>query len=99
MGRRYTTWEASAARNSFIVRIENSTNLDTTDEHGDLRGRAVAESSYHHFVDYNWDIEKGCPSVVIEPPGDAVRKYPARLEDVKAYVRNLAWWLGPATRE
>lgn len=28
-----------------------------------------------------------------------VRKYPARLEDVKAYVRNLVRWLGPATRE
>jgi hypothetical protein len=70
-----------------------------TDEHGNLRGRAVAESSFHHFVDYNWDIEKGCPSFVAEPPGDAVRKYPARLDDVKTYVRNLARWLRPATRE
>ena len=69
-----------------------------TDERGNLRGRAVAESSFHHFVDYNWDIEKDCPSFVTEPPGDAVRKYPARLDDVKTYVRNLARWLGPATR-
>ena len=69
-----------------------------TDEHGNLRGRAVAESSFHHFVDYNWDIEQGCPSFVAEPPGDAVRKNPARLDDVKAYVRNLARWLAPATR-
>lgn len=70
----------------------------TTDAHGSLLGRAVAESSFHHFVDYNWDIEKGCPSFVTEHPGDAVRKYPGRLDDVKTYVRNLARWLAPAPR-
>ena len=69
------------------------------DEDGNLLGRAVAESSFHHFVDYNWDIEKGCPSFVTEPPGDAIRNYPARLDDVKAYVRNLAQWLAPAPQE
>ena len=69
-----------------------------TDEHGNLRGRAVAESSFHHFADYNWDLEKGCPSFVTEPPGDALRKYPARLDDVKTYVRNLAQWLAPPPR-
>jgi hypothetical protein len=68
------------------------------DEDGNLLGRAVAESSFYHFVDYNWDIEQGCPSFVAEPPGDTVRKYPARLDDVKTYVRNLARWLVPATR-
>jgi hypothetical protein len=64
-----------------------------------LLGRAVVASSFHHFADYNWDFEKGCPSFVTEPPGDAVRKYPARLDDVKAYVRNLAQWLKPTARE
>jgi len=59
-----------------------------TDELGNLRGRAVAESSFHHFVDYNWDIGKGCPSFVTELPGDAVRKNPAGLDDVKTYVRS-----------
>jgi hypothetical protein len=68
------------------------------DEHGNLLGRAVAGSSFHHFVDYNWDIEKGCPSFVTEPPGDEVKKNPARLDDVKAYVCNLARWLAPPTR-
>jgi len=68
------------------------------DEHGNLLGRAVAESSFHRFADYNWEIEKGCPSFVTEPPGDAVSNNPARLDDVKAYVRNLARWLAPATR-
>jgi len=67
-----------------------------TDELGNVRGRVVAESSFHHFADYNWDLAKGCPSFVTEPPGDGVRKYPARLADVQAYVGNLARWLAPA---
>jgi len=71
----------------------------STDEHGALLGRAVAESSFHHFVDYNWDIGNGCPSFVTEPPSDAIRKRPAGLDDIKTYVCNLARWLAPATRE
>jgi hypothetical protein len=71
------------------------------DEHGNTRGRAVAESSFHHFADYNWDIAMGCPAFVDEPPGDAIRRHPARLDDVKTYARNLARWLAPTdvTRE
>ena len=68
------------------------------DAHGHTLGRAVAESSFHHFVDYNWDTSAGCPSFVAEPPGDQIAREPARLEDVKAYVRNLALWLAPDTR-
>ena len=67
------------------------------DEHGSLLGRAVAESSFHHFADYNWNVETGCPSFVDEPPGDKVAKYPDRLNDIKTYARNVALWLGPAT--
>lgn len=67
------------------------------DGHGNRLGRAVAESSFHHFADYNWDIEMGCPSFVEEAPGNAVEKNPARLADVKAYVRNLALWLAPVS--
>jgi hypothetical protein len=62
------------------------------DRHGHLLGRAVAESSFHHFVDYNWDTNAGCPSFLLEPPGDQIKREPARLEDVKTYVRNLALW-------
>ncbi|HEY0385305.1 MAG TPA: hypothetical protein VGC64_04810, partial [Pyrinomonadaceae bacterium] len=61
--------------------------------HGNTLGRAVAESSFHHFVDYNWDTSKGCPSFLAEPPGDQLKREPERLEDVKTYVRNLALWL------
>jgi hypothetical protein len=63
------------------------------DSHGNLLGRAVAESSFHHFVDYNWDTSAGCPSFVEEAPGDGYEKEPRALEDIKAYVRNLAVWL------
>ena len=65
------------------------------DRHGNTLGRAVAESSFHHFVDYNWDTSMGCPSFLAEPPGDQIRREPEKLEDVKTYVRNLALWLAP----
>jgi hypothetical protein len=63
------------------------------DNHGNTLGRAVAESSFHHFVDYNWDTSMGCPSFLLEPPGDQIEREPEKLEDVKTYVRNLALWL------
>lgn len=67
----------------------------TRDEHGDELGRAIAESSFHHLVDYNWDTSKGCPSFLEEPPGDQIKREPERLGDVKTYVSNLARWLAP----
>jgi hypothetical protein len=63
------------------------------DRHGNRLGRAIAESSFHHFVDYNWDTSAGCPSFLAEPPGDQIQREPEKLEDVKTYVRNLALWL------
>jgi len=68
-----------------------------TDQHGNRCGRAVAESSFHHFVDYNWDISKGCPSFLVEPPGHEIERDPARLRDVQNYVANLAHWLAPTS--
>lgn len=65
------------------------------DEHGNQLGRAVAESTFHHFVDYNWDIDQGCPSFVEEPPGDGMKNNSRAIEDIKTYVRNLALWLAP----
>ena len=59
-------------------------------------GRAVAQSTFHHFADYNWDTRSGAPSFVDEPPGDAILRVPEALEDTRRYVRNLAVWLaGP----
>ena len=65
------------------------------DEHGNHCGRGIAESSFHHFVDYNWDTDKGCPDFVEEPPGDGLKRNPKALEDVQIYVANLAKWLAP----
>jgi hypothetical protein len=60
-------------------------------------GRAVAESTFHHFADYNWDVDGGAPSFVSEPPGNQIKADPGRLEIFKDYVRNIATWLQPAT--
>jgi hypothetical protein len=56
-------------------------------------GRAIAESSFHHFADYNWNPRWGCPTFVDEPAGDAMLREPAALASVHRYVRNLATWL------
>lgn len=63
------------------------------DEKGNRLGRAIAESSFHHFCDYNWNIQAGCPSFVSETPGDSIMRDPQALNDIKAYVRNAAIWL------
>jgi hypothetical protein len=65
------------------------------DRHGNHLGRAIAESSFHHFVDYNWDTSMGCPSFLYEPPGHEIERQPQRLSDIKAYVANVARWLAP----
>jgi hypothetical protein len=63
------------------------------DDHGHTLGRAIAEASFHHFADYNWDTSKGSPSFVADPPGDQIQREPEKLNDIKAYVRNVALWL------
>jgi hypothetical protein len=60
---------------------------------GDRLGRALAHSSFHHFADYNWTTDAGCPSFVAEPPGDGMRQNPRALANIQAYVRNAAMWL------
>lgn len=75
---------------NLIVAFENS-----VDSHGNSLGRAVAQSSFHHFVDYNWDVNSGCPSFLLEAPGHQVEREPEKLRDVKTYVENLARWLAP----
>ncbi len=64
------------------------------DDHGNTLGRAIAESSFHHLVDYNWDTDAGCPTFLAEPPGTQYKDDPAKLDDIKQYVTNVAAWLG-----
>lgn len=59
----------------------------------DGAGRAVAQSTFHHFADYNWDPRAGAPSFVDEPPGDAMLRDPRGLGSTHRYVENLARWL------
>ena len=57
------------------------------------QGRAVSDSSFHHFCDYNWDPRRGCPSFVTETPGFEVLASPRALDDVHSYVENIGAWL------
>lgn len=66
-----------------------------TDTHGHRVGRHVAQSTFHHFVDYNIDPDLGCPSFVDESPGQGIKANPIGLADVYSYFRNLALWLNP----
>lgn len=77
---------------NLIVAFEHA-----RDAHGNLLGRAIAESSFHHLVDYNWDTSKGCPSFLLESPGNQIEHEPEKLNDIKTYVANVANWL--ATRD
>jgi hypothetical protein len=56
-------------------------------------GRAVSDSSFHHFCDYNWDPRMGCPSFVTEPARTGVLSSPDALDDGRRYVENIAAWL------
>lgn len=76
---------------NLVVAFESS-----MDDSGNALGRGVAESSFHHFADYNWDTSRGAPSFVTEPEGQGMRKEPRAVRDIKRYVRNLAFWLAPA---
>jgi hypothetical protein len=56
-------------------------------------GRAVSDSSFHHFCDYNWNPRMGCPSFVTEPPAEGVLATRDALDDGHRYVENIAAWL------
>jgi hypothetical protein len=77
------TSKATGARFNIAVAFEPG-------EHG---GPGLAESTFHHFADYNWDPRSGCPSFVDEAPGDGVLRAPEALADAHRYVLNIAAWL------
>ncbi|MDB5986666.1 MAG: hypothetical protein JWR16_1719 [Nevskia sp.] len=69
-------------------------NLAVAFEPSDAGGPAIAESTFHHFADYNWDPAAGAPSFVSEPPGNGLASAPGAMRSVERYMRNLALWLG-----
>jgi hypothetical protein len=84
------TSQVSGKDFNLVIAFDHS-----SDRHGNSCGRGIAESSFHHLVDYNWDLDKGCPTFLEEPPGDGYKKNPKALEDIKTYTANLAKWLAP----
>lgn len=71
-------------------------NIAVAFEPGEHGGPAIAESTFHHFADYNWDPSSGCPSFVTEPPNDGLKRVPEAMADTHRYVLNVAAWLSGA---
>jgi hypothetical protein len=68
-------------------------NIAIAFESSDRDGRAIAQSTFHHFADYNWNTQAGAPSFVTEPPGHGMQADPEALEDTHRYALNVARWL------
>jgi hypothetical protein len=68
-------------------------NIAVAFEPGEGGGAGIAESSFHHFADYNWDTRSGCPSFVTERPGEGMQRVPEALADTHRYALNVAAWL------
>lgn len=68
-------------------------NLAVAFEPTEASGPAIAQSTFHHFCDYNWNIDSGAPSFVSEAPGDGMRQFPEALRSTRQYVHNVALWL------
>lgn len=68
-------------------------NIAVAFEPSESGGPALAESTFHHFADYNWNPASGCPSFVSEAPGDGIARSPEAQRSIRQYVRNIALWL------
>jgi hypothetical protein len=68
-------------------------NIAVAFEPGAGGGPAIAESTFHHFADYNWNSDAGAPSFVSEPAGCTMTQLPQAMADTQRYVRNIALWL------
>ncbi|HEX4159199.1 MAG TPA: hypothetical protein VHY79_12040 [Rhizomicrobium sp.] len=77
------TSKASGRRFNLVVAFEPSAS----------GGPAVAQSTFHHFANYNWDPSSGAPGFVTEPPGNGLAHSEAAQRSTRRYVRNLALWL------
>ncbi|MEI9938605.1 MAG: hypothetical protein WDO69_15415 [Pseudomonadota bacterium] len=71
----------------------NTFNIAVAFERSVAGGPALAQSTFHHFADYNWDITKGAPSFVSERPGYTFANFPEARRSTERYVRNVARWL------
>ena len=67
-----------------------SFNLVVAFEPSERAGPAIAQSTFPHFADYNWDTRAGCPSFVDEPAGSGMRIKAQALRDTRRYAINVA---------
>jgi hypothetical protein len=74
---------ATGARFNIAVAFEGSA----------AAGRAIAQSTFHHFADYNWDPSRGSPDFVTETPVDVLPRTPRAMASVHRYMRNVVSWL------
>ena len=56
-------------------------NIAVAFEPGANRRPAIAQSTFYHFADYNWDTAAGCPSFVDELHGDAIMRTQEAIEE------------------
>jgi hypothetical protein len=70
-------------------------NIAVAFERSASEGPAIAESTFHHFADYNWDSRAGSPDFVTEKPNLNLVNTPSAMASVQRYVRNVASWLAP----
>jgi hypothetical protein len=68
-------------------------NIAVAFERSDGAGPALAESTFHHFADYNWDARRGSPDFVTEAPAYTLPDAAREMASVHRYVRNVALWL------
>ncbi|MGH8241406.1 MAG: hypothetical protein ACREXP_30925 [Steroidobacteraceae bacterium] len=72
-------------------------NIAVAFESSGTEGRAIAESTFHHFADYNWDPRRGSPDFVSEAPAYTLPDTPRAMASVHRYVHNVALWLAGLT--
>jgi hypothetical protein len=68
-------------------------NIAVAFERSASAGPVIAQSTFHHFADYNWDPRHGCPDFVTEPPAYVLANDARAMVSVLRYVRNVALWL------
>jgi hypothetical protein len=68
-------------------------NIAVAFERSASSGPAIAQSTFHHFADYNWDPRRGSPDFVTEKPVFTLPDATPAMTSVHRYVRNVALWL------
>ena len=80
-----------AAGTSILTR--RTFNLVLAFEADGDQGRAIVDSSFHHFLDFNLNPDEGCPSFVSEPVGSGMKDNAQARADTETYFLKLAEWL------